>query len=282
MTLKETLFRAYANLGMAVFAVKNGEKEYSKLAYGIRKKTLDGLMNGTSQIRSLFRDERLKMELPECCWYCGEKEDLTLDHMLAVKKGGQDTGDNFVYACRKCNSSKNADDLMKWYAQNGKFPPLYILQRYLKLAIRFSEENGLMDLESDAVEIPMPFELEYLPEKFPAPGELLLFVPEKKSEPEKRNELKGRTYVFTGELDKMTRAEACAIVKEMGAETRGGVTSMTTHLVVGQKLWESFRKCEKTTNKLTAARKLQMEEHPIQIVPEVRFLTQVLQILLRR
>ena len=48
------------------------------------------------------------------CIYCGATEDLTLDHLIPLIKGGAHTEDNLVVACRGCNSSKGAKALEEW------------------------------------------------------------------------------------------------------------------------------------------------------------------------
>ncbi len=41
------------------------------------------------------------------CQYCGRKtRDLTLDHVIPRSRGGLDTWDNLVSACRPCNHRK--------------------------------------------------------------------------------------------------------------------------------------------------------------------------------
>lgn len=41
------------------------------------------------------------------CVYCGKRNiDLTLDHVIPVSKGGKNTWDNLVTACKSCNSKK--------------------------------------------------------------------------------------------------------------------------------------------------------------------------------
>ncbi len=41
------------------------------------------------------------------CQYCGEKRyDLTIDHIVPRSKGGEDSWDNVVAACLKCNVKK--------------------------------------------------------------------------------------------------------------------------------------------------------------------------------
>jgi 5-methylcytosine-specific restriction endonuclease McrA len=40
------------------------------------------------------------------CAYCGVKERLTIDHIHPTSRGGQETWENLVTACCKCNSLK--------------------------------------------------------------------------------------------------------------------------------------------------------------------------------
>ena len=40
------------------------------------------------------------------CQYCGSEKDLTLDHVIPRSKGGQDTWENLVTCCTKCNLKK--------------------------------------------------------------------------------------------------------------------------------------------------------------------------------
>lgn len=40
------------------------------------------------------------------CQYCGDKNELTIDHLIPKAKGGKTIWNNLVTACKKCNSSK--------------------------------------------------------------------------------------------------------------------------------------------------------------------------------
>lgn len=42
------------------------------------------------------------------CVYCGTESDLTIDHKIPVKLGGQHCVSNLVTACRSCNARKGA------------------------------------------------------------------------------------------------------------------------------------------------------------------------------
>lgn len=48
------------------------------------------------------------------CAYCGASEELTLDHVMPISRGGSNSIDNCVPACWPCNSSKNDRTYLEW------------------------------------------------------------------------------------------------------------------------------------------------------------------------
>jgi len=48
------------------------------------------------------------------CAYCGKASSLTLDHVVALARGGTNHWSNFIGACRFCNGSKHALDVADW------------------------------------------------------------------------------------------------------------------------------------------------------------------------
>jgi len=176
-TLGELLHWSYANLAMAHSAITAKAEKYGRTQFMIRSRLYKGLNNQIMSIGPLADDERLKMVLPQACCYCGSGDYLSVDHHIPTRRGGANTGDNLVWACRSCNSSKCARDALEWLMEKNQFPPILLLRRYLKLAIEMSQEINLMD--TPLAEAPeLPFSLSAIPRAFPQPSQLRLWVME--------------------------------------------------------------------------------------------------------
>ncbi len=56
------------------------------------------------------------------CAYCGNKlEEVTMDHVIPITRGGVHSIENIVPACLSCNSSKGNKPLLVWMYQKTKF-----------------------------------------------------------------------------------------------------------------------------------------------------------------
>lgn len=175
-TVGERLYWSYANLAMAQMATHNKEARYSRKHFMIRARLYSGFTKGTMSPKSLMRDQRIRMKLPQECVYCGDAQSLAVDHIVPTNRGGVDSGDNAVWACRKCNSSKSDADLFAWWFESRSgFPPLFVVAVYLKQAIAYCIAQNLMeqpwaDLKQH------PFSFEHIPTEYPEPG-TLTFTP---------------------------------------------------------------------------------------------------------
>lgn len=189
-SVKELLYWSYANLAMAHTAVTRKQVKYATFNYMIRAKLFKGLMDGSMHIRTLFDDEKVKLASGNTCSYCGSSERLSVDHIFSQIMGGKDSGDNLIYACRTCNSSKGKKDLMEWMRWKKSFPPLMILRRYLKLVVCYCEVNGLMDCSVDDLKNQeLPFKFELIPIDYPDPANLVLTVDPISSDNHLRNRI---------------------------------------------------------------------------------------------
>jgi len=174
-TIGESLYWSYANLAMMEGVLTDGAGRLGRRHYAIRSRLYSGLCNDTMSVRGFFDDEKMKLRLPKACWYCGSPENLSADHIVPQAQRGKDGGENLVYACRSCNSSKGSKDMLIWMASKGRFPPLYLLRRYLKMAIEYCREHNLMDVplaEVARLGHELPFALDHIPHRYP-PARLL-------------------------------------------------------------------------------------------------------------
>jgi hypothetical protein len=174
-SIGELLHWSYANLAMAHQAVTSGAKKYGRTQYMVRARLYKGLRERRLSIGPLADDERLKMVLPQACCYCGSPNSLTVDHLIPTKRGGANAGDNLVWACRSCNSSKGARDALEWLHGRRQFPSLLLLRRYLKLAIELCEQQQIMDQPMEQA-TDLPCSLAAIPRSYPSPSELRLWV----------------------------------------------------------------------------------------------------------
>lgn len=181
-TVRELIYNSYANLAMAHTAVDKKQEKYERFNFMIRAKLFKGLKDGTMNMRTIFDDEKIKLQTGQVCNYCGSSEKLALDHIFPQKYGGKDDAENLIFACRTCNSSKGKKDLMEWMNFRGQFLPLMIIRRYLKLTFNYCNTNNLLDNNIDDLRtMELPFKIEFLPTEFPKPSELVLNITEKEN-----------------------------------------------------------------------------------------------------
>lgn len=64
------------------------------------------------------------------CHYCGKKvgaENLTMDHVIPVSRGGKSAKGNVVPACAACNKTKKyltpAEQILEQLEKDGSLPP---------------------------------------------------------------------------------------------------------------------------------------------------------------
>ena len=181
ITVREQIAWSYANLARADKALQDGVQKYGKIHHMIRAKLNKGLREQTMSMSSLYQDERLKMTVPQACYYCGNRLNLSVDHLIPRIKGGTDDSDNLIWACRSCNSSKRDKDMLRWMTDKNMFPPILLLRRYLKIVMRYCEENDLLDQNlEDVLKQDLPFDLSILPHNYPPLNELKLWIYPKK------------------------------------------------------------------------------------------------------
>jgi 5-methylcytosine-specific restriction endonuclease McrA len=130
--------------------------EYAKLIgrsagfdgnYGFIMSRYKKLKDGQIKMSGLNKDEEESMKIERECVYCGSKENLSVDHIIPLRKGGPDSTSNKVLCCKKCNSSKQDKDIFEWYyiVKKENEIPKHVWSKYLKLVWHFHVAHDTID-----------------------------------------------------------------------------------------------------------------------------------------
>lgn len=143
-TIQDLIFYQYAKL-IASSAKISGHKFIMN-----RMKMLS---SGEIEMSAILREMKMQMSGERFCEYCQSTENLSWDHLIPRVKGGPDTAENGVWACRSCNSSKGCKGLYEWYGLDKKDKiPRLIVGKYLKLLYEIHKCKGTLnasDLNGD-------------------------------------------------------------------------------------------------------------------------------------
>lgn len=140
-TIRDLIYWEYAKLvsGSAVGDRKN---------YGFIMHTYIELKHGEKHPSDILRENKILIEeYSDKCAYCGcTGEKLEWEHIIPTSRGGKDTIDNQVKACKRCNLSKGDKDPYEWYGEKRKYEiPRLVWGKLLKLLYEMHEEKGTLD-----------------------------------------------------------------------------------------------------------------------------------------
>ncbi|RLF70903.1 MAG: HNH endonuclease [Thermoplasmata archaeon] len=139
-TIRDLIFWQYAKIIAASAGMGKSNYRFIMDRY---KKLRSGEIEWSSSIREYVKERE---RLDECI-YCGAKGNLSVDHLIPLSRGGPDTPDNAVMACRSCNSSKGSRGVYEWYGLEGRdHLPRVVEGKYLKLLYRLHDERGSLDV----------------------------------------------------------------------------------------------------------------------------------------
>jgi hypothetical protein len=135
---------------------------FNKLEWGFITSTFFKLKKGDLKISDTIREWEAEQELPKHCVFCGSVENLSTDHLIPKNRGGDNSADNLVLACKSCNSSRGDKGVFEWLGLKRK-DNLHrlVAGKYLKQLLKIHEEQGTLnisrsDLTTLCTKCPLP------------------------------------------------------------------------------------------------------------------------------
>jgi len=99
-------------------ASRQKNKEKNRPAKNARQQIRNRIVQG--QVFTIF-DKDLRRLYSQPCTSCGTKENLSIDHIIPLSRGGSHSIGNMMTLCRSCNSSKGNKTIVEW----KKFKMMY-------------------------------------------------------------------------------------------------------------------------------------------------------------
>lgn len=138
-TVRQVIFWQYAK-------IISESAGMGKQNYGMIMSTYKKLCNEDISWSSSVREWLLEKDQDNVCIYCGEKKELTTDHILPKVCGGEDIPDNVIRVCKSCNSSKGSKGFYEWQGIEEKDNCNRIAEgKYLKYLYSLHERQKTLD-----------------------------------------------------------------------------------------------------------------------------------------
>jgi len=120
---------------------------YGSLQRGFITDRFKKLREGEITISDTIREWEKEQRLPKECVFCGALDNLSTDHLIPKNRGGDDSADNLVIACKSCNSSRGDKGIFEWLGLKKK-DNLHrlVAGKYLKQLLRVHEVAGTLNV----------------------------------------------------------------------------------------------------------------------------------------
>ena len=92
-------------------ASRERNKEKNRPAKNARQRVRNRIIQGKIFV---ITDKDLRRLYSQPCAFCGTMENLSIDHIIPLSRGGSHSIGNMMTLCRSCNASKNARTIMEW------------------------------------------------------------------------------------------------------------------------------------------------------------------------
>jgi len=144
-TIQDVIYWQYAKL----IARSAGQDKKFGFIMDRFKKLQSEEISWSGSIREYIREQEVSGQ----CIYCGSKKDLSVDHLIPRARGGPESGDNAVTACKACNSSRGDKGIYEWFELDRRDEvPRVVEGKYLKELYALHERKGTLDVDRKGLE----------------------------------------------------------------------------------------------------------------------------------
>jgi 5-methylcytosine-specific restriction endonuclease McrA len=121
---KRNRAKRIASANARVYANMERHKKYNSISKRRNRESIAAntrRRNARRKANGIFAisKKELKRLSQQPCFYCGATERLTVDHVIAIARGGTDSIGNLVSACKTCNSQKRELTITEWRKKRG-------------------------------------------------------------------------------------------------------------------------------------------------------------------
>ena len=145
-TIRDLIYWQYAKL----IANSAGRSKNYGFVMDRFRKLQSGAIEWSGSIREYIKEQ----EIVGKCIYCGGSRNLSVDHLIPRSRGGPESGDNAVTACKTCNSSRGNKGIYEWFELDRRDEvPRIVEGKYLKELYALHETRGSLDVDRKGLEI---------------------------------------------------------------------------------------------------------------------------------
>jgi hypothetical protein len=140
-TIRDEILYEYAKLMSRVEFAGGVNKVFVEDRFKALK---DGLINMSQSIREWQKEH----DLPSRCAFCGAEEDLQTGRLIPQNRGGTDSPDNSVLACKACSDSRGSRGIFGWigYKKRNQLNQI-VTGKYLKELFELHEAKGTLSMD---------------------------------------------------------------------------------------------------------------------------------------
>jgi hypothetical protein len=149
-TIREEIFFEYAKLISR--STLKGNVDYPFVSNRFK-----ALLNGKITMAGMNREWPGDLDQPPACAFCGHTDELELDYLIPLGRGGSPSSENTVLSCPACRASRGEKGVFQWLGlekSEGLDP--FIAGRYLQELFDAHSQKGTLEIHKHAITLLCP------------------------------------------------------------------------------------------------------------------------------